>query len=484
MRILPMLVLILALPLNALAQRLSEDIPFPFYEVDRNSENEIMIVNDGMASFQLRLEMIRRAKERIEVEYFIYNTDLAGKVFTRELIAAAARGVKVRILIDKTLPVFQFNRFYAMALASHGIEVRYYNNAPLVRISTVQFRNHRKLLSIDDREAITGGRNIGDDYFDLSTHFNFYDRDIYVSGPLVRTMRLSFDEFFEDDMSERPRFTEKMRRNSRRNSEVEAFLSETPESLELLLRLESLGKRRLALERSYTCPEATFSSDAPGAKFSERIRRGFGDRFRFLRKTLDDKVRPVDKALTISSPYMIHNRITGRLMHELLRKNVDITIYTNSLGSTDAVYVAANLYLEIRKWRRLGIKIFLHDGKDLEENPELAPEVRAARWGTHDKAMVYETSDYSEVMVGTYNIDNRSNFYNAEMAVFCKGNDELSRDLKESILERARKGFEVLPGGRAVDRDGNRRSIYAASPDKIAIMKLLTLPSWLLSFLL
>ncbi|MFL5785375.1 MAG: phospholipase D-like domain-containing protein, partial [Bacteriovoracaceae bacterium] len=101
----------------------TDAIPYPFLEVQENQGNKVMVIENGVAAFETRLQMIRRAQKNIEVEYFIYNTDVAGKIITRELVAAAKRGVKVRILIDKNIATFQLNSFYAFELAQNGVEV-------------------------------------------------------------------------------------------------------------------------------------------------------------------------------------------------------------------------------------------------------------------------------------------------------------------------------------------------------------------------
>lgn len=471
--------------------RLAEVIPYPFYDVQENQGNKVMVVDNGVAAFELRLQMIRRAQKNIEVEYFIYNTDIAGKIVTRELVEAAKRGVKVRMLIDKNVATFRLNSYIAYELAKYGIEVKYYNTAPVILISTVQFRNHRKLLSVDDSEAITGGRNIGDDYFDMSHEFNFNDRDVYVTGPIVKVMRESFDEFFAHKMSKYPKRPKKKagdealsERWEKKIAKAKVFLEESPE--ETLVRAKSASEGRKILETSkmYDCPTATWSSDAPGANFKQRLKEKYLDKFRYLRQTLAEKTLEVDKAFTLSSPYLIHNKRTRNIMAHLIRNKVDINVYTNSLGSTDAVYVAANLYLYIKKWAKAGIKIYLHDGKFMHDGPAMNEEAEKATWGTHDKTQVYESASHTEVMIGTYNIDNRSNFYNTEMALFCRGNDELSRDVKESIMARAKKGLFVQQDGTAVDSTGVLRNIHAAGKKKVLMMKLITLPSWLLNFLL
>ncbi len=484
--------LIIASTLSVFAQnKLVENIPYPFYDVQENQNNKVLVVNNGVSALELRLQMIRRAQKNIEVEYFIFNMDMAGKIFSRELIVAAKRGVKIRILVDKSVAVFRLDPFYAFEFMKNGIEVKYYNDAPLYALSTVQFRNHRKLLSVDDTEAITGGRNIADDYFDMSHEFNFNDRDIYVIGPLAKTMRESFDHFFEHKISVNPERPEQdkndMNRAAKWDSRVakaQAFFEESPEETLVRSQMSALAAPVLENMKLHDCPIATFSTDAPGANFRNRMQEKFLDKFRYLRQTLAEKTLETDKAFTLSSPYLIHNKRTRKIMGHLLENKVDINVYTNSLGSTDAVYVAANLYLYLKSWAKRGVKIFLHDGRFMNEGPAASAEAQSARWGTHDKTQVFEATTHTEVMIGTYNIDNRSNFYNTEMAVFCRGNDELSMDVKGSILHRAQKGIRILPDGSAVDSEGNAKSVYSASKNKILFMKLITLPSWLLNFLL
>jgi putative cardiolipin synthase len=477
------LLILLSLSVFAQEQRkLSDMIPHPFYVKDTSGQNQVMSIIDGYAAFQLRLEMIRRAQKNIEVEYFIYNTDMAGKILSRELVEAAKRGVKVRILIDKSKPIFQFTEQFARILANNNIAVRYYNNAPVLKISSVQFRNHRKLLSVDDAEAITGGRNIGEDYFDLSHHFNFNDTDVYIKGPAVKVMRESFDAYFEHKIAERPNL-ERLG-DEKNNKLAEDFLAESEEEIRIRERLQTYGKKTLESIKLHTCPELTYVTDAPGARFRNRILPGFIDKYKFVRKTLFDKLNEVDKSVIMSSPYLLINKHSNALMKMLLKKKVDITVYTNSLASTDAVYVASNLYFDVYRWVDKGIKVHLHDGKYIGINPNVDEEVKNARWGTHSKVQIYEASTFTEAMVGTYNIDNRSNFYNSEMVVFCRGNNEYTAQVKDGVMEAIHKGIQINSDGTAQDRDGNKKDVFGSSRKGLLIMNLIFLPSWLLKFLL
>ena len=183
----------------------TEIVPKPFFEVQKIEDglvNKMTLIETGVEGLKDRLDLIRKAEKNIEVEYFIYNHDQSSKLLTLELVKAAERGVKVRVLVDASVAVLELDKYYVEQMEAKGIDVKYYNTASIIRVSSIQFRNHRKLLSVDDKYAITGGRNVEDDYYDLSPEYNFMDRDVLVEGPIVKTMRESFDEFFNHKISD------------------------------------------------------------------------------------------------------------------------------------------------------------------------------------------------------------------------------------------------------------------------------------------
>ena len=181
---------------------------YPFYQVsvvdnlesssDEIKENQIQLLHSGIASLQKRIDLIRKAKKRISIEYFIWEKDTAGLLVFHELIKRAKEGIDIRIILDKSITIIEMDEFYAEAVAKHGIDLRHYHRA--LDPSSAQFRTHRKILVIDGKEAITGGRNIGDDYFDLDEVYNFVDRDIYVQGKIAKTIQDSFDAFWNDSI--------------------------------------------------------------------------------------------------------------------------------------------------------------------------------------------------------------------------------------------------------------------------------------------
>lgn len=458
-----------------------KDIPSPFYVTYSNGEHEVMSIDGGLAALELRLQMIRRAKKSIEVEYFCYNTDFSSKIFTHELTKAAQRGVKVRVLIDTALNVFVFDEYYAKEMKANGIEVKYFNNASLFNFSKVIYRNHRKLLAIDEKEAITGGRNLGDEYFGLADELNYNDRDIFVRGPVVKDMVKSFDKYYTHEMSEIP---EEPGNSHEQSSLAKAFFVLTEKELAKRKLIEEKGNSELKKIKTYQCPVTTFSTDAPGGGLQGLFSQEFADKYRFLRKVLIKKISQADTSVLFSTPYFLTNYDSENLLEELLKKEVNISIYTNSLAGSDATYMSANMYLTMDKWVDRGVTFYLHTGEWPEEGLLIDSKKENQKWSEHSKTHIYESKESSEVMIGTFNMHNRSSYYDSEMAIFCKGNDDFVREVKNSILERANKGIIIKKNTLALDAEGKPASVYGPAEDKISQMKLMSLPAWLLKFLL
>ncbi len=112
----------------------------------------------------------------------------------------------------------------------------------------------------------------------------------------------------------------------------------------------------------------------------------------------------------------------------------DISLYSNSLASVDIVLVTAHFKKRIDKFLAAGYKIYVHSGNWIGEDgvPAISPEVRDARWGTHTKTLICDDG----FMIGTFNFDSRSAFYNTELAFFGDGNDTLTNVVKNSFLYR------------------------------------------------
>lgn len=470
------------------------------YRVSLATKHEMRILNNGTAAFYARIDMIRRAKETLELEYFIFNPDTAGRIIIKELVKAAERGVKVRLLIDKSLAVFVLNEFYAKVMREHKIEVRYYNTASSIWLSTIQFRNHRKLIVRDGEEAITGGRNIADEYFNLSEKFNFLDRDVWVKGEIVKAMRDSFNLYWDSDIVKNPKEVKEPQppfiggenqAEEERNYEyalkkyreavekAKELVMDRAEDNEALQFAMTYGEKQFNENPAYECPEVSFATDREGATFIKRLRsRNYHKNYRLLRKEIAEWMSNIQDEIILDSPYFLNDRNSLTIVDDLFANKKRITIHTNSLASTDAIYVSAVFNEEVKKFT--GNELFnayIYKGTFSGESEVQNEKIRNAQWGTHSKTIVFSDSAF---MIGTFNIDNRSNFYNTEMALFCKGSPELTKQVKDNILLRMKNAKHLNKEGKP---DDGSDILEGNSKMKKMLYYLLKIPSAITQFL-
>ena len=484
------------------AESESSDI-YPYRTTTVGENNNMRIINTGIAALYARVDMIRRAKTSLDLEYFIFNPDSSGKIIMQELVAAAKRGVKVRVLVDKSSAVFKLDEYYAKVLKENNVDLKYYNPSPVLKVSSVQFRNHRKLISRDGEEAITGGRNIADEYFNLSDSFNFLDRDASIEGETVKAMDETFDRYWNSSIAETPKeikaphkiLSGDMKTMGRDEAYYKMQLSEyneksnlasdalvqTPEIKKMLEFIEGYGKEALEQNKKYNCPHVAFATDREGATFKERIHsKEYHENFRLLgheiSKWFENKI---DDEVIIDSPYFLDNDKSETIAKGLLASNKKITIFTNSLGSTDAVYVSTVFGDKVKKYTPdENFNAYTYKGSFSGESKLYSDEIKNSTWGTHSKTIVFNNDSF---MIGTFNIDNRSYFYNTEMALFCSGSPELAKDVKDNIELRMKNSYHLNTQGVP---DDCSPVTAGATPMNKFLYYLIKIPSHLLQFLL
>ena len=468
------------------------DYPYYFSNDSRVSgkSNDMQLLHSGIASLQKRIDLIRKAKKRISIEYFIWEQDQAGLLLFHELIRRAKEGIDVRIIVDKSITVIEMDEFFSEAVAKYGIKLWHYQRAldPI----TAQYRTHRKILVIDGSEGITGGRNIGDDYFDFDEVYNFFDRDIYVKGPLAKAMQDSFDTFWDDHIVKRAvKFevnsgSNRLFRNRRNRDRYNRFREDNFDKNrkeardwienrkgmdELANQVETISRPILNGYPILNCPKATYVSDKPGANYLIGVRDNYSEEYKITRKVLfDHLLNKSGPEIWLISPYFMLNEAWQSMLSKVINSdNTKINLYTNSLGSTDAVYVAANFYGIVYSWQAAGLVPYIHDSKFYPIEPVLNAAVENTRWGMHEKTQIFSEDSF---YVGTYNIDNRSDFYNVEMGIFCEDSKELTANLLESVKARANKAYVITGKEKAVDPNGKPADVYGgASEGLIKIMK-------------
>jgi len=406
----------------------------------------VLILDRGVDSLLTRAWLTRHATQSIDIQYFIWSTDNIGILASTELLVAARRGVKVRVLVDDLLIDAQDTTL--LALNAHpNVEIRIYNPQHSVGISFWQrvkgllsdFRGsnqrmHDKTAIFDGIAGVTGGRNMADEYFDFDHHYNFRDRDVLLLGRAVSSMSENFEEFWRSELAVPvnlllPEAKQQLTREQIANhySMLEKYAS-NPDNFATEIRetLQQLSSGFEALSRQLVWDDVTFISDAPGKNASRTGLDGSGE----ATDKLIDFLLTARESILIQSPYLVMPDGGVELMADLVKKGVEVKISTNSLASTDNLMAFSGYYKQRDDLIAAGVDIF-------EFRPDAAirgqliqrDEQIGTTFAIHAKSLLV---DKQRLYIGTFNLDPRSANLNTEVGILVD-NALLAEQLANSI---------------------------------------------------
>lgn len=169
-----------------------------------------VLLGGAEAAFTSRLALVNAATQTLDLQYYAIHADPSTARLLQAVATAAKRGVRVRVLLDDFHGAGKNAQVMRLAFVP-GIEMRMFNPLTGPRGSTMlralstlsdfqraQQRMHNKLFIADNAMGITGGRNLGDAYFDALDSDNFIDLDIMATGTAVRQLSASFDRYWND----------------------------------------------------------------------------------------------------------------------------------------------------------------------------------------------------------------------------------------------------------------------------------------------
>ena len=400
-------------PVQATADHaLTERAPAP--------DSRATLVCDNLTAFALRVRAARDARRTLDLQYYHWHEDVTGTLLLAEVLAAAERGVRVRLLLDD-LYVRGAERALATLDDHPQVQVRLYNPFHLRRGGVVgdlleflwagwrlNHRMHNKLWIADGATVIGGGRNIGDAYFDASSQFNFRDLDLVVTGPAAAGALPRFERYWASAWA-RPIGTVVSHRPAledlaalRRDLRAAEAAPPAARFIGRLAELPGLDEGAVALD-----PAAVrFVADPPG-KGRERKRDPV-----MVREVSLAMARARRQVLVIS-PYFVPGRRGTRSLLALRRRGVEVAVLTNSLAATDVLAVHGGYARYRRRLLRAGVT--LHEMKPGgQQGRSLLGSGRAS---LHTKAFLV---DGEELFVGSYNLDPRSAHLNTEGGCFVR----------------------------------------------------------------
>jgi putative cardiolipin synthase len=401
------------------------DRTFSGIESQHAGQSGFRLVIEGMEAFVLRAHSARLAVRSLDVQTYIWHTDSTGLFLAHELVAAADRGVHVRLLVDD-LDARAKNDGFAALTAHPNIEVRLFNpfasRSGGLRLASegardfdrINRRMHNKSWIADNRVALVGGRNLGDEYFAASGEVNFVDLDFAMVGPVVRDVSASFDRFWNSSSAWPMELLDSEAINDaaltalRKKLEARAGSARGSQYAQALR--ENDGIRRLAagdwpLQWS---AKYRFVSDDP-AKVTMKKRDA-------SRATVGAAIVPLmrnaQRSLEIISPYFVPGDQGSEVLVTRAKAGATVQVLTNSLAANDVASVHGGYSRHRKTLVKGGVQVW-------ELKPLSRREIDSSLTGSsgaslHTKAL---SADGTTLFVGSYNLDPRSTWLNCEQGV-------------------------------------------------------------------
>ena len=388
-------------------------------------DSAFRLLIEGTEAFAVRAQSVRMARRSLDIQTYIWHADLTGMFFAHELLEAADRGVRVRLLIDDLDARAKSAGFAALA-AHSNVDVRIFN--PFAsRAGTLRFvsegvrsfgrinrRMHNKSWIADNRLAVVGGRNIGDEYFGASDEVNFVDLDFAMIGPIVRDASASFDAYWNAPSAYPIEVLDEPSVSSSALERLRAVLAEHSEKAEnspyaVTLREDDAIRRLVAgdwpLEWS---AHYRFIVDDPlkiTMKQQDAQRSVVG-------AALGQLARSAQRSLTVISPYFVPGEAGTERLIELASGGRSIRVLTNSLAANDVAAVHGGYSRYREPLLRGGVHLW--ELKPLDGGSAESSFFGSSGASLHTKAL---TADRTIAFVGSYNLDPRSTWLNCEQGV-------------------------------------------------------------------
>jgi putative cardiolipin synthase len=466
---------------------------------ENQGESGIFLLNNGLDAFVARAVFARLAERSIDLQYYIFRQDTVGSLMIDEILTAADRGVRVRLLIDDMYGSMADDVWIALD-AHPNIKVRMFNpfsrNIPksiqwLTRFQDLNHRMHSKSFTVDNQVTILGGRNIGDEYFEANPNVAFVDLDVLAIGPVVTEVSEAFDQYWNSDHAfpvsalNHPATPEKLAELKEKFS-LACQTEETTRYIEALKNSEFANALRQGSAR-FEWAQAKVMHDS-----SEKKARAENWQSTLLITQLMPYLEKVSNELIIINPYFVPGKKGADSLCALRGRGVRVSILTNSLASNDVSAVHAGYAKYRMRLLKCGVALYELD-EDIRKRPG---NTRAwvpglSKSSLHAKTMAL---DRKAIFVGSMNLDQRSLNINNEIGVLFFNTEIADKSVRlfyENIdMAAYRLVLHTDSGGRESIRwhlkEGDTEIVFDSEPRvgfwkkvKVGIFRLLPVESLL-----
>ena len=395
---------------------------------DHGEESAFRILSVGADGFAARMQMIQAAQRSLDIQYYIFSADTTGLLVTGALLAAADRGVHVRVLVDDGETTTGDEQILEMA-AHPQIEVRIFNpfayrgHLKVIRSAEflaekqrVNYRMHNKLFVSDNAAALIGGRNIGDPYFQVDPNAQYADDDVFVAGPLVPKLSATFDEYWNSALAipvqalvgSKPSQAKLERQRQRLKEHLD---NARRSGVEYLKRAEQgdpfagivAGRLPVVWARAQVVCDSPDKKDVVDGDTAGRLMYG----------PIAETAGALQSELILVTPYLVPTPGEMQLLRDLRRRNVRVRILTNSFNSTNELAAHTGYVRHRRELLEMGVELFevramLDSSRGSGQSAKMS---RHGNYGLHAKLLVF---DRKKLYAGSMNFDQRSRRINTE----------------------------------------------------------------------
>jgi putative cardiolipin synthase len=417
---------------------------------DRRGWSGFRLLPDGGQAFDARLALVQQAAKTLDLQYYQLAHDRSGLQLLRALADAARRGVRVRLLVDDLYATGQDTVLAGLA-ARPGVEVRLFNPLPVrqgglrtrVLLSLHEFgrinrRMHNKLFIADNRFAISGGRNIADEYFGRKGPAHFIDLDVLATGPVVADQSAAFDRYWNSPLaypveSLLPAHFDAAAA-ARQFEQRLAAVPDAPAPADT----DALGRHSASRQMAEGRLDLRFAParvlvDAPDKSGADGGPAAAGAEDATVASQHAQLVAGAREEVIVASPYVVPDQRGWAAMKAALLNRVHVSLITNSLSTTDEPLVHAGYARHRPALLKLGVQLYELMPAVGAAEPVPSPEPVDASISPGRKASVRHAGslgrlhakvavvDRRTLLIGSMNFDHRSARSNTEagLAIDC-----------------------------------------------------------------
>lgn len=443
-------------------------------------ESGVHPLQNAHDAYAARALMAQTAEKTLDVQYYIWKNDLTGTLMLKKIMDAADRGVRVRLLLDDN-GITGMDRDLAALNMNANIEVRIFNpfwpRKPkslglITDFRRLNRRMHNKAFIADNRAAIVGGRNIGDEYFGAGSGLMYADLDVLLIGAVVKDISEDFDRYWNSSPSlpihhiiKKPRGKWHQQLHDKttaieKNPDASGYIDSIRDSN----FIQDLFNENIRMEWA----NVHLVSDDPGKVLDKSKSDDL------LTHQIQRIIGWPEHQLDLVSPYFVPTKAGVGLFTQMSENGIAVRILTNSLGATDVKVVHAGYEKRRRALLKAGVRLFELKRIIQDSNfQKIAGPFGSSGSSLHAKTF---SVDRKKVFVGSINFDPRSFNLNTEMGILIESEvlaDEIQQIFEDRVPNYAYE-VQIDPNEKLTwhDRSGKETVVHRKEPETGLLMRI------------